>query len=144
MRAASNVKDDANRLIAYHSAISKQMTSERTALESDLIPVSAYIVCACFEAFFRYPDMIPAIEAALPAEEIGRSGHRPGVQINAVYLWSVANFYLVGRKFLTEFQLAADSPDRTWTVLDFWERAARAFRGDGHAQAWDAGFALQP
>jgi hypothetical protein len=29
-------------------------------------------------------------------------------------------------------------------MLDFWERAALAYRGDGHAQAWDAGLVLRP
>ena len=41
-------------------------------------------------------------------EEIGAAGRRPGSQINAVYLWSTANIYLVGRKLLTTFGLADD------------------------------------
>jgi hypothetical protein len=133
-------KDEANRLIAYHSAISKVMTAERTSLESGLIPVSAYILVACCEAYFRYPSMIPVIEAAMPAEQIGATGRAPGSLVNPVYLWSVANFYLVGRKFLTLFQMVDDQPADALTVLDFWERAALAYRGDGHRQAWDAGF----
>jgi hypothetical protein len=135
-----SIRDEANRLIAYHSAISKVMTTERTSLESGLIPVSAYVLVACCEAYFRYPSMIPAIEAAMPAEEIGAAGRRPGIQVNPVYLWSVANFFLVGRKFLTLFQLVDDRPEPAHTVLDFWERAALAYRGDGHRQSWDAGF----
>jgi hypothetical protein len=34
---------------------------------------------------------------------------------------------------------AADRPDDTAFVLDFWERAALAYRGDGTRQAWDTG-----
>ena len=34
-----------------------------------------------------------------------------------------------------------DTPDRMYTVLDFWERAALAYRGDGTRQAWDTGTA---
>lgn len=135
---------EANRLIAYHSTISGRMTAERTALESALIPVSAYILVAAAEAWYRQPEMIAAIDAALPAEDIGADGRRPGSQINAVYLWSTANIYLVGRKLLTTFGLADDDPARTYTMLDFWERAALAYRGDGHRQAWDAGFVLRP
>jgi hypothetical protein len=138
-----DLKARANELIGYHSEISKVMTAERTSLESRLIPVSAYILVACCEAFHRYPEMTKAIDAAKPAEEIGRAGRRPGVQVNPVYLWSVANFYLVGRKFLTLFQLAEDAVEPTVQVLDFWERAALAFRGDGHRQAWDAGFVVR-
>ncbi|HMC53364.1 MAG TPA: hypothetical protein VKI64_11435, partial [Acidimicrobiales bacterium] len=139
-----HIRQEANRLIAYHAGISRAMTTERTSLESGLIPVTAYILVACCEAWFRYPDMIEAIEAAASAEELGRSGRRPGSQVKAVYLWSVPNFYLIGRKLLTTFQLVEDRPERTWRVLDFWERAALSFRGDGHRQAWDAGFAVRP
>jgi hypothetical protein len=135
---------EANRLIAYHSLISGRMTSERTALESALIPVSAYILVAATEAWFRHPAMIAAIDAAKPAGDIGRAGRRPGSQINAVYLWSLANIYLTGRKLLTAFQLVDDDPEPTYAMLEFWERAAQGFRADGHRQAWDAGFVLRP
>jgi len=141
---AERIVEEANRLVAYHAAISRAMTTERTSLESGLIPVTAYILVACCEAWFRYPAMIEAIEAAAPAEELGRSGRRPGSQVNPVYLWSVPNFYLIGRKLLTTLQLAEDPPERTWRVLDFWERAALAYRADGHRQAWDAGFVVRP
>lgn len=137
-------KTEANRLITYHSAISRAMTTERTSLESGLIPVSAYIVVACCEAFLRWPDMVPAIEAAMPAEQIAHEARRPGFQVNPVYLWSVANFYLVGRKVLVPTGMAADDPERALTVLGFWERAAQAFRADGQRQAWDADFVVRP
>ena len=42
-----------NELIAYHGPISRALTAERTSLESKLIPVTAYIVVACAEAFLR-------------------------------------------------------------------------------------------
>lgn len=144
MTSPDEVRAEANRLIAYHSAISGRMTAERTALESALIPVSAYILVAAAEAWYRQPEMIATIDAARRAEDIGAAGRRPGSQINAVYLWSTANIYLVGRKLLTTFGLADDDPARTYTMLDFWERAALAYRGDGHRQAWDAGFVVRP
>lgn len=136
--------DRANELVAYHSSISAAMTAERTALESGLIPVMAYIVVAAVECVFRHPDMVPVIDAAKPAEELGRAGRRPGNRINAVHLWSIANIYLTGRKALAGSRPDIDNPARTRTVLDFWERAALAYRGDGHRQAWDAGFVLRP
>ena len=40
-------RDEVDRWIAYHSRISYDLTTERTALESALIPVSAYILVAC-------------------------------------------------------------------------------------------------
>lgn len=129
----------ANRLIAYHAPISKALTEERTSLESALIPVTAYIVVACAEAFLRYPEMIRRIDAAMPAEEIGRVARRPGCQVDTCYLWSISNFFLLGRKIMAMLDPGADDPADTAMVLDFWERAATAYRGDGSRQAWDTG-----
>ncbi|MGQ0833019.1 MAG: hypothetical protein ACT4OV_15230 [Microthrixaceae bacterium] len=129
----------ANRLIAYHAPISRALTEERTSLESALIPVTAYIVVACAEAFLRYPEMIRQIDRAMPAEEIGRLARRPGCQVDTCYLWSISNFFLLGRKIMGMLDPAADDPHDAATVLDFWERAAMAYRADGTRQAWDTG-----
>jgi hypothetical protein len=137
---ADDAATAANRLIEYHGPISKALTEERTSLESALIPVTAYIVVACAEAFLRYPEMVRRIDAALPAEEIGRRARRPGCQVDTCYLWSISNFFLLGRKIMAMLDPAADDPVDTATVLDFWERAALAYRGDdGTRQAWDTG-----
>ena len=137
-------RTEADELIAYHAEISGAMTAERTALESRLIPVSAYILVSAAEAWSRWPDMMTAIDKAMPAEEIGAAGRRPGVRVNAVHLWSIANIYLTGRKLLTTFGIVEDEVERTWTVLDFWRRAAGTYRADGTLQAWDAGFKAHP
>jgi hypothetical protein len=127
-------------LIAYHAPISRALTDERTSLESRLIPVSAYVITACIEAYLRYPDMMAAIDARLSAEEIGRRARRPGCRVNTVSLWSIANFWLLGRKVMRMVDPSSvDDVDAAHTVLDFWERAARGFRGDGTRQAWDTG-----
>jgi hypothetical protein len=129
--------ETANRLISYHAPISKALTEERTSLESALIPVTAYIVVACAESYLRYPEMMERIDAAMPAEEIGLRARRPGCQVDPCYLWSIANFYLLGRKIMAMVDPQGDDPARTVAVLDFWERAALAYRGDGTRQAWD-------
>lgn len=135
-------KQRANELIAYMAPVSRQLTEERTALESRLIPVSAYIVTACIEAFLRYPDMMRTIDAAMPAEEIGRRARRPGCRVNTVYLWSIANFWLIGRKVYEQLDPAqANDVEAAFTVLDFWERAAQGFHGDGRRLAADSGYA---
>ncbi len=129
-------------LVAYHAPIARALTDERTSLESRLIPVSAYIVTSCVEAFLRYPTLMAAIDAALPAGEIGRRARRPGCRINTVSLWSIANFWLLGRKVMAMVDpSASDDVEAAHTVLDFWERAALGFRGDGTRQAWDSGTA---
>jgi hypothetical protein len=86
--------------------------------------------------------MMRTIDAALPAEEIGRRARRPGCQVDSCYLWSIANFPLVGRKVFGLMDPSLDTPERLYTILDFWERAARAYRDhDGTRQAADTGSA---
>ena len=129
-----------NELIAYHGPISRALTAERTSLESKLIPVTAYIVVACAEAFLRYPDLASRIDAAMPAEEIGRRARVPGCQVDSCFLWSIANFPLVGRQVFAALDPARDTPEHLLPILDFWDRAAAAYRGgDGTRQAWDTG-----
>lgn len=130
-------------LIRYHSAISARMTAERTALESALIPVTAYICVAAAEAYRRWPDIVRTIDAAQPAEQIGAAARRPGCRVNSVHLWSAANIYLTGRTVTAGFGVAFD-PGEALAVLDFWERAALAFRGDGTRQAWDSDLVSRP
>lgn len=136
----ADAKAEVNRLIAYHEPITRALNVERTSLESKLIPVSAYIVTACVEAFLRYPAMMEEIAAALAPAEIGRRARRPGCRVNTVHLWSIANFWLIGRKvWATIDPMAADAVEPAHRVLGFWEEAARAFRSDGTCQAWDTG-----
>lgn len=139
-------RDEINRWILYHGEIARALTAERTALESALIPVTAYILISGVECYRRHPEMMRAIAAARSPEELGTAGHTPGSQIDGVHLWSIANIFLVGRQILAPFGLidpVADL-DRTGTVLSFWKRAAAAFRADGHLQAWDADGVVTP
>src|SRR5262249_36839793 len=94
-------KSDVNRWLRYHSEISLTLTQQRTALESALIPVSAYILIACIECYRRYPALIEEIELAMAPEEIGTAGHHVGNEIDLVRFWGVSNFPLVGRKILS-------------------------------------------
>jgi hypothetical protein len=138
---------EVNGWIRYHSEISYALTMERTALESALIPVSAYIVIACVESYRRYPEMIDAIAAAMAPEDIGRSGHHLPTQIDSVHLWGLSNFPLVGRKVLTAAGMVEPDDDtrRLSTIFNFWERASRALRfDDGTHQAADANGVARP
>jgi len=140
-------KELVNREIRYHSEVSLVLTEQRTALESALIPVTAYILVACVECYRRYPDMIEAITSVASPEDLGRAGHRFGTQIDNVHLWAVPNFPMVGRKVLGTAGMIDPEDDRRRmaTVFDFWDRAARAYRfDDGTRQAWDADGAATP
>jgi len=140
-------KDRVNTEIRYHSEISLALTAQRTALESALIPVTAYILVACVESYRRYPEMIEAIASATPPDGLGRAGHRFATQVDNVRLWAVPNFTLIGRKVLAAAGMIDWEEDarRMAIVFDFWERAASAYRfDDGTRQAWDAGGIATP
>jgi hypothetical protein len=136
-----------DRLLRYHGEISYLLTTERTALESALIPVSAYIVIACVECYRRYPEIIDEITRVASPEDLGRAGHRLTTQIDPVHMWAVPNFPLVGRKVLMAAGLVdpADDERRLGTIFDFWTRATGAYRfDDGTHQAADAGGVATP
>jgi hypothetical protein len=98
------------------------------------------------ECYRRHPELVCAIDKAMRAEEIGAAGRVPGNQIDSVHIWSQANIFLHGRNLLTMVgSITPDhEPERTAIVLDFWKRAAAAFRGDGELQAIDVGFKCTP
>jgi hypothetical protein len=134
-------RNEVNRLVRYHSRISWALTQQRTALESALIPITAYILIACIECYRRYPEMMREIAAAMPPEEIGRAGRTPGNEIDTVRLWSIANFPMVGRSVLGGVGMIDwdDDERRLANVFDFWKRAAAAYRdNDGTLQCADA------
>lgn len=135
-----------NRWLHYHGESTKTMSRLRTSLESKLIPISAYILISAVECYRRHPEMVLAIDEAMPAEEIGAAGRRPGNQVDSVHIWSQANIFLHGRNILSLLgRITPDhEPERCAIVLDFWRRAARAFRGDGELQALDAGMTCRP
>ena len=138
---------DIDRWIRYHSEISYHLTMERTALESELIPVSVYIIIVCVECYRRYPDMIQAITAATSPEDLGRAGHDLTTEIDPVRFWAVPNFHLIGRNVLFAAGLVDPEADERGLgiVLDFWERASAAYRfDDGTHQAADANGTATP
>ncbi len=134
-------KAEINQLIRYHSEISWALTQQRTALESALIPITAYILIACIECYRRYPDLMRDIARAMSPEEIGAAGRELGNEIDTVRLWSIANFPLVGRSVLASAGMLdwEDDAKRLGHVFEFWSRAAGAYRGhDGTLQCADA------
>jgi hypothetical protein len=139
-------KEAVNRMLRYHGEIAHALTVQRTALESALIPVTAYILISGVECYRRHPELMAEIAAATSPEELGARGRLLGNQIDTVHLWSIANIYLVGRSVLAGGGLLDFDADvaRTAVVFDFWKRAAAAFRADGTLQAADSGGSVTP
>ena len=120
---------EADELIAYHAEISGAMTAERTALESRLIPVSAYILVSAAEAWYRWPDIMTSIDKVMRAEDIGAAGRRPGMRVND---WGTSltepEDYL---DHLAAFGLySTDGPDRALRPVDpsQWDGLVAAVR----------------
>lgn len=132
-------RERVNALIGEVNTVSKVLMRERTSYDSQLIPVMQYVVVSCIEAFLRYPAAIEVITGAMSPEEIGARARRPGCQADSVFLWGVANFFLIGRNVMGMVDPSLDTVERTDTVLDFWSRASRTYRGDGLLHAADAG-----
>ena len=136
-------RDQVNGWLATINPITRQLVAERTGYSSQLIPVTPYVMVSCVEAFLRYPDAVAVITAAMKPEEIGVAARRPGCQANSVFLWGVANFFLIGRNVLRAVDPSVDDApnalDRAHTVLDFWARTSRAYRGGDHLHAAEVG-----
>ena len=136
-------RDQVNGWLATINPITRQLVAERTGYSSQLIPVTPYVMVSCVEAFLRYPDAVAVITAAMEPEEIGVAARRPGCQANSVFLWGVANFFLIGRNVLRAVDPSVDDApnalDRAHTVLDFWARTSRAYRGGDHLHAAEVG-----
>ncbi|MEC9395600.1 MAG: hypothetical protein VYA89_07085, partial [Actinomycetota bacterium] len=49
--------------------VTKRLVAERTAYDSQLIPVTEYVTVSCIEAFLRYPDAVATITKAMAPEE---------------------------------------------------------------------------
>ena len=128
-----------NDLLAEINPISARLITERTGYESQLIPVTSYVVVSVIEAFLRYPAAIDVITDAMSPEEIGNAARRPGCQADSVFLWGIANFFLIGRNVMAMVDPTLDSVQRTHTVLDFWARASHAYRGGPHLHAAEVG-----
>ena len=121
---------------------------QRTALESALIPVTAYIVVACVECYRRYPEMVQEIADAVPPEELGARATTLATRSIPCTCGRSRTSRLLGRTVDRRTRTARRRRRKCTNiapVLDFWERAARAYRfDDGTHQAWDAAGSATP
>ena len=137
--AAGTARDQVNSWLAAINPVTSHLVAERTSYSSQLIPVTPYVTVSCIEAFLRYPEAVARIAAAMSPEEIGAAARRPGCQVDSVFLWGIANFFLIGRNVMAMVDPTLDSVERTRTVLDFWARASHAYRGGPHLHAAEVG-----
>lgn len=134
---------ETNQIIRRASDVNWWLCQYRTVQESALFPVPAYMLLSYLNAFYRYPELIRKIDAAMPAEEIGdRTRETLTATIGTPVGWCLHNFYLLGREYLMNMGLlkATDAIDDLVDVLDFWKRYMLAWhRADAHISAGDFG-----
>ena len=137
------MRDRVNDRIRAINPVTRRLVTERTAYASQLIPVTQYVTVSCIEAFLRYPSAVEVITAARAPEEIGAMARRPGCQADSVFLWGVANFFLIGRNVMNMVEPTIDAGPaglaRADTVLDFWARTSQSYRGGDHLHAAEVG-----
>jgi phosphohistidine swiveling domain-containing protein len=142
MIAEELTDDKLEALIGHMGRTFKPEMTRRSGFTSELFPMMPYISLAMVEDFHSYPARVATVDAAMPAEEIGRRLRAaPGLG-SPLWIWMVGYHYLCGRQALIQMgKLRPDERlDEVRTVVDFWRRLALAHRGDGTLDYKDAGF----
>jgi len=122
------------------------MCTTRTVQESKLYPVSPYIAMSYLNAWFRWPELLRKVDAAMPAEEIGDRARQVGTYTNIVTASLVPNFYLGGREILLDMGILkpTDALEDMMFVLDFSRRLSLAYqRPSAHVLPSDASYKMQ-
>ena len=105
---STELKAEANRLIAYHGPISQQLTAERTSLELAAHPGHRLHRRGLRRGLVPLPrdDARDRRRACRPRRS-ARPAAVPGRGSTPCYLWSIANFWLLGRKVIGDDRPAA-------------------------------------
>ena len=114
----------------------------RTVQESKLFPVNPYIAMSYCNAWYRWPELLRRIDAAMPAEEIGDRARQVGSYVNTITMGLIPQFYLGGRQILLDMGMLrpTDAIDDVLSVLDFGRRVNQSLhRAHAHITPSDAG-----
>jgi len=113
----------------------------RTVQESKLFPVNPYIALSYFQAWYRWPELLRRIDAAMPAEEIGDRARQVGSYVNTITMGLIPQFYNGGRQILIDMGMLkpTDALDDVMFVMDFGQRLNMAYhRNNAHIIPSDA------
>jgi len=113
----------------------------RTVQESKLFPVNPYIAMSYYNAWFRYPELLRKVDAAMPAEEIGDRARQVGTYVNTIAMGVGPQFYLGGRQWLIDMGLIkpTDGIEDVIDVVDFSRRLNMSYhRAENHIMPSDA------
>ena len=129
-------------LVQHMGRAFKPEITRRSGFTSELFPMLPYMTLSVIDDFHTYAERIAVIDAAMPAEEIGRRLRAEPGLVSPLWIWMIGYHYLCGRECL--IQMGRLRPDErreeVRTVVDFWRRLTLAHRGDGTLDYKDAGF----
>lgn len=129
-------------LVQHMGRAFKPEMTRRSGFTSELFPMLPYMSLSVIEDFHSYAERVAMIDAALPAEEIGRRLRVAPNLVSPLWIWMVGYHYLCGRECLIRMGkiTPGDRRQEIRTVVDFWRRLTLAHRGDGTLDYKDAGF----
>jgi phosphohistidine swiveling domain-containing protein len=129
-------------LVQHMGRAFKPEMTRRSSFTSELFPMLPYMSLSVIDDFHTYAERVAAIDAAMPAEEIGRRLRTAPAQASPLWIWMAGYHYLCGRECLIRMgRLRPDErTEEIRTVVDFWRRLTLAHRGDGTLDNKDAGF----
>jgi phosphohistidine swiveling domain-containing protein len=129
-------------LVQHMGRAFKPEMTRRSGFTSELFPMLPYMSLSVIEDFHSYAERVAVIDAAMPAEEIGRRLREGPNRVSPLWIWMVGYHYLCGRQCLIQMgELApGERIEEVRTVVDFWRRLTLAHRGDGTLDYKDAGF----
>lgn len=137
---------ETNNLLQINGDETYWLCVTRTVQESKLFPVPAYMLLSYAMAFYRYPSLLAKIERHMKAEEIGDRMRNMGIRCQAVAMWGLPCFYLLGREWMINMGVIRpqDAAEDVAYVLDFWKRFQLSWRRNhGHLTAAQAGHRAQ-
>jgi hypothetical protein len=112
----------------------------RTVQESKLFPVNPYIALSYYNAWYRYPEVLRKVDAAMPAEEIGERARQVGTYVNTISMGVGPQFYLGGRQWMLDMGILkpTDCVEDMLDVLDFARRLNLSYhRAEAHIMPSD-------
>ncbi len=129
-------------LVQHMGRAFKPEMTRRSGFTSELFPMLPYMSLSVIEDFHSYAERVALIDAAMPAQEIGRRLKDGPNKVSPLWIWMVGYHYLCGREALIHMgKLGRDERrEEVRTVVDFWRRLTLAHRGDGTMDYKDAGF----
>lgn len=137
--------DHLDALILHMGRSFKPEMTRRSGFTSEIFPMMPYMSMSVIEDFHSYPDRVRAIDAAMPAEQIGARLRENAGLVSPLWIWMVGYHYLCGRELLIHSGRLdrTDDLDDVATVVDFWRRLTLAHRGDATLDYKDAAFSNQ-